>query len=291
MNYGPFTFTSYPCALCGSVGRSVVMHKAAVIVDRTFEIVRCDDCGHHYVDPRIADDELGQLYDDQYYRAGGFDTSTNYFAPASDYTRRVANDVVDTIASSLDRPLRGARCLDIGCGPGHLLETLHAGGADALGFDDSDAAMRICAERDLETVSQRELDGLAGTFDVVTAIEVIEHVPKPDEFLRFLASLLRIGGVAYVQTGNWNTVKLVTGTPYVMPEGHIHYFTPPEMRGLFRRCGLRESKAFNRSWFPYRDGPAFIRTAIPIDVLAVAGRAAQLTMTGYAPFPVGIRVS
>ncbi len=286
-----FELKRYPCPLCGSAGRTLAMRKRGVVVDRDFDIVKCDICGHHRVDPRIADEDLDDLYDDAYFRAGGFDRNVNYFAPPSDYSRRVASDVVATVEEVLDRSLRGARWLDFGCGPGHLLEALRDQGVEGIGYDGSAAAAAICRARRLPIVSKDALSSQAGTFDVVSAAEVIEHVGDPPGFLRYLVSLLRIGGILYIQTGNWNIIRHIPGTPYIMPEGHIQYFTPSGMRKLFRRCGLQEVTGLNRSWFVYRDGPSVIRRFIPGGALRWLASTARAVVPAYASYPVGRRVA
>ena len=265
------------------------MKKRGVAVDREFDIVECTRCGHHYVDPRIADESLGDLYDDTYFRAGGFDRESNYFAPRSAYTKRFACDVVDSVASTFERSIADARWLDYGCGPGHLLEALRDRSVSAVGYDDSPAALDICATRHLATVTREQLSRLEGTFDVVSAIEVIEHVGDPQAFLRSLVRLLRVGGIAYVQTGNWHAIRRVAGTPYIMPEGHIHYFTPPEMRRMFSSCGLQEVRVLNRSWFPFRDAPPQVRASVPIRAFDLAASATRRLIPSFAPNPIGRR--
>jgi SAM-dependent methyltransferase len=290
LNADVLPLRSYPCSICGSERTRILLRKAGVRVTRVFNIVGCVNCRHVYVNPRISDEALGRLYDEEYYRGQGFDQTIDYAGPASQYKLAEVAAVAGTVEAAVGR-LKGIRWLDFGCGAGFLLAELLERGADAVGFDDSAAALQRCAEKGLPVATQSQIEAGAGSFDVISAVEVIEHVPDPRSFLRYLVSFLRVGGIAYVQTGNWNVVRRLPGTPYVMPEGHIHYFTPPELRRLFREVGLEYAPTLNRSWFPWRDMPPALRRYIPLKVYETAATLACAVAPGYGPFPIGIRAS
>lgn len=267
----------------------MLLRKPGVRVARAFNIVACADCGHVYVNPRLSDDALALLYDEEYYHGKGFDRTIDYAGPVSRYKRSELEAVLCTV-ESVTNGVAGKRWLDFGCGAGILLEELVKRGADAVGFDDSAVALRRCSEKQLPVATLRELESASGTFDVISAVEVIEHLPDPRAFLRTLVSFLKIGGVAYVQTGNWNVVRRLPGTPYLMPEGHIHYFTPPELHRLFREVGLEYAQTLNRSWFPWRDLHPAVRSFIPLKAYDALAAAVSAVAPGFGPFPIGIRV-
>ena len=290
MSYGPYDLTSYPCAICGSEHKRTIQKKRGAVVDREFDIVKCATCGHVYVDPRIKDEDLGSLYDDLYYQGRGFDRTIDYVGAPSREKEVEAATVVGTVVQALKKPIDRVRWIDFGCGSGMLLESAVKLGAQAVGLDESPVAQEICARKNLVILSQRDLEERKGEFDVVTALEVIEHVPDPRGFLRHLASLACAGGLIYVQTGNWNLVRHQPGTPYLMPEGHIHYFTPPIMRRLFADANIAELPVFNRSWFPYRKAPPVVREHAPIALFSAFGGVTRAVLPGYAPYPVGKRL-
>ena len=284
-----FDMASYPCAICGSTRSRDVMQKSGVRITKVFHVVACDECGHVYVNPRVADGALGSLYDAAYYRGEGFDRTIDYAGSASKYKRAEVAAVAATVEATRGT-LANVRWLDFGCGAGYLLEALIERGVAAVGFDDSEIAVAHCVAKGLPVVTRGEVDAAAGSFDVISAVEVIEHVPDPRQFLRHLVSLLRPGGVAYVQTGNWNVVRRLPGTPYVMPEGHIHYFTPLELRRLFSEVGLVCAATFNRSWFPWRDLSPALRRFVPIELYELLATTVSRLAPDYGPFPVGILV-
>ncbi len=107
------------------------------------------------------------------------------------------------------RPLAGKRAIDVGCGAGLLCEPLARLGADVTGIDaapENIAAARAHAERQGLAIDYRaqgiETLAMPGAFDLVTSMEVIEHVTDPALFLRGLADALAPGGLMILSTPN-----------------------------------------------------------------------------------------
>jgi 2-polyprenyl-6-hydroxyphenyl methylase/3-demethylubiquinone-9 3-methyltransferase len=148
------------------------------------------------------------------------------------------------------------RLLDVGCGAGLAAEALARRGHDVLGLDAAGAAIaaaRAHAEGAGLTLAYRE--GLAedlaaegARFQVITALEVIEHVPDQPGFVATLAGLLEPGGLLFISTLNrtrrsW--LVAIAGAEYLLrflPAGthDWHRFvTPTELGGQMRAAGLR----------------------------------------------------
>ena len=125
-------------------------------------------------------------------------------------------------------PLAGARVLDVGCGGGLLSEALAALGARVTGIDASERAVEIArlhlheSGRQVEyecTTAEAHADAQAGRYDLVTCMELLEHVPEPASVIDACARLLRPGGAACFSTLNRTPTSFalaIVGAEYVL---------------------------------------------------------------------------
>jgi 2-polyprenyl-6-hydroxyphenyl methylase/3-demethylubiquinone-9 3-methyltransferase len=152
--------------------------------------------------------------------------------------------------------LAGSRALDVGCGGGILTESLAREGATALGIDLAPAALEVAELHALEAglaprYRQVSAEALAveapGAFDVVTCMELLEHVPDPSSTLQALATLVRPGGDVFVSTINRNVKSFliaILGAEYLtrtVPRGtheYARFIRPAELGRAARRVGL-----------------------------------------------------
>jgi 2-polyprenyl-6-hydroxyphenyl methylase/3-demethylubiquinone-9 3-methyltransferase len=153
------------------------------------------------------------------------------------------------------KPLSGLRALDIGCGGGLVTEPIARMGAEALGIDlvaDSIIAAKHHAKGQglsltYRVASAEEIAATGEAFDLVTCLEVVEHVASPEAFLHTVASLVRPGGVLVLSTLNRNLASLALGklaAEYVLrwvpPGTHDwrKFLRPSELAGPVRASGL-----------------------------------------------------
>jgi 2-polyprenyl-6-hydroxyphenyl methylase/3-demethylubiquinone-9 3-methyltransferase len=152
--------------------------------------------------------------------------------------------------------IKGARVLDVGCGGGILTESLAREGADALGVDLAAAALDVARLHALDQgvrVAYQRIDvaalasSHAGQFDVVTCMEMLEHVPDPAQIINALALLVRPGGDIVVSTINRNLKSFlvaIIGAEYLtrtVPRGthdYARFIRPSELARAARSAGL-----------------------------------------------------
>ena len=162
-------------------------------------------------------------------------------------------------------PLAGKRALDVGCGAGLLTEPLARLGAAVIGVDASpeviavarDHAERMGLKIDYRAGDVQELDG---QFDLVTAMEVIEHVADPAAFVKALAKRLAPDGLLVMSTPNatrWSKLLMITVGEGLgqIPRG-THEFekfvAPDRMKVLLGEAGLRCLDVEGIAWSPTR---------------------------------------
>ena len=154
-------------------------------------------------------------------------------------------------------PLAGKRVLDIGCGGGILADAMARKGAEVLGIDLAGKALKVAQLHALEAqtqgVSYREVsaEALAAeqpeSFDVVTCMEMLEHVPDPSSVVRACATLVKPGGHVFFSTINRNAkafVFAIVGAEYILnllPRGtheFAKFIKPSELAAYARAAGL-----------------------------------------------------
>ncbi|HVS75788.1 MAG TPA: bifunctional 2-polyprenyl-6-hydroxyphenol methylase/3-demethylubiquinol 3-O-methyltransferase UbiG [Steroidobacteraceae bacterium] len=152
--------------------------------------------------------------------------------------------------------LADARALDVGCGGGLLSEALSRHGARVTGIDLAPGMVEVArlhaAEEGLQVdyrvaAAEDLAADLAGSFDVITCMEMLEHVPRPERMLATLSSLARPGGSVFVSTLNRNLksfLMAIVGAEYVLkllPRGTHEYdrlIRPSELARWARGAGL-----------------------------------------------------
>jgi len=153
-------------------------------------------------------------------------------------------------------PLAGKNVIDIGCGGGILSESMARKGATVTGIDLSEKALKVADLHSLESGAQvrykliaaeEMAEQEAGRFDVVTCMEMLEHVPDPGAIVRAAATLVKPGGHVFFSTLNRNPKSYlfaVIGAEYVLrmlPKGTHDYdkfITPSELSQFIRSAGL-----------------------------------------------------
>ena len=165
-------------------------------------------------------------------------------------------------------PLAGRRVLDVGCGGGILSEAMARAGADVAAIDLSEAALAVARLHGLESGIAVRYERIAaealavrepGSFDVVTCMEMLEHVPDPAQTVLACARLARPGGHVFFSTINRNPRSFlfaIVGAEYLLrllPRGTHDYgrfIRPSELQRAAFRAGLEWIEMLGMSYNP-----------------------------------------
>ena len=154
-------------------------------------------------------------------------------------------------------PLHGQRVLDVGCGGGILADAMARKGAEVLGIDLAGKSLRVAQLHALEAQTPRvqyrevSVEALAveqpASFDTVTCMEMLEHVPDPASVVHACAQLVKPGGWVFFSTINRNPksyLHAIVGAEYLLglvPRGTHDwqkFITPAELARMCRNAGL-----------------------------------------------------
>ena len=187
--------------------------------------------------------------------------------------------------------LDGARALDVGCGGGLLSEALARAGADVTAIDLAPAVLDVARLHLHESgvkVDYREVavEALAadmpGAFDVVTCMEMLEHVPDPASVIRACATLLKPGGTLFLSTLNRTPFAFgaaILGAEYLLhllPRGthqYAQFLRPSEIAGELRANGLVLDDLRGLAYNPLTRR-AWLTANVAVNYLACASRPA-----------------
>ena len=164
--------------------------------------------------------------------------------------------------------LNGRSVVDIGCGGGILAESMAAAGADVTGIDMAEGPLAVARLHQVESgagvdyrqsTAEELAAANAGQYDIVTCLEMLEHVPSPAQIVASVHTLLRPGGLAFFSTINRNPksfVFAIIGAEYVLkllPAGTHEYrkfIRPSELDSWARDAGLELKASIGMHYNP-----------------------------------------
>jgi 2-polyprenyl-6-hydroxyphenyl methylase/3-demethylubiquinone-9 3-methyltransferase len=165
--------------------------------------------------------------------------------------------------------IAGKKIIDIGCGGGILSESMATLGANVTGIDMSPGVIEVAKLHLLEstlnvnyvtTSAEKMAEEQAGQFDIVTCMEMLEHVPSPDEIVKACAQLVKPGGQVFFSTLNRNPKSYlfaILAAEYMLrllprnTHDYAKFIRPSELASWCREAGLapREMKGIHYNPF------------------------------------------
>jgi len=230
-------------AFCPACGQETA--QRFLYVKNGCAILACESCG-------IGRAETSQFDPEAYYTgdyfAGGHDDGYADYLGAENVLRREFARVVETVRKY--RP--GGRLLDVGCAYGFFLQEAKRY-YQVAGLELAEDAVRHAQGQGLDVrrgIADAATLAQFGPQDVITLLDVIEHVPDPRETLSVCAANLNPGGVILMTTGDFGSqVARIAGKGWrlMTPPQHLWFFTRASMENLARSLGL-EFVAFDHPW-------------------------------------------
>ena len=240
------------CRICGSPDLALRGRKRGEFIHREYEFYQCRQCELLFVEPFSG----FEIYNDAYYRGAGPDPFVDYETEYRDYRRtdraiefadlaRLAERHLASVSPAPGTPLAW---LDFGCGAGGFLKFLRERGSfigrtlELTGHDVGSYAELLETADGFRILDFEEITReTSGRFDVISMIEVIEHLPDPDTTMALVSRLLKPGGLLLLTTGNLDSpVARRHGIyyRYCAPEIHVSLFNPRCLVRLYRAHGL-----------------------------------------------------
>ncbi len=260
MNRGPIQ-TTLSCCVCGTRAAKFWRRAGDHLLGgpRCFQAVRCLRCGTVRLDPRPSPEEMSAHYAPTTY-ARAEEDGTGIGERLDETNRRSAMRFSEWVGQTAER-----RLLDIGCGDGRFLRQMVELGWTGEGLEVDPVAAELARRRTGLQIHGETLEESVltpGSFDLVTMVHVLEHVPDPRATLAAVRNLLADGGwvgIAIPNIGSFEAGLFRScWYPLDLPR-HFWGFTPHSLARLAEECGF---DVVHRAYFPFVNSIQSLRYAL-----------------------------
>lgn len=235
-----------PCPLCNHNDNEPYGFETPSAFDGNLRLGlnRCRNCSMQYISPRLNKDGLNWLYNTAY--------MTNTVSGPHSTDPEVADNEYKAFHGYVTQKLPdGGRLIDVGCGSGRFLEMFKAQPTICVeGIEYSQYVAELAVKAGLDVVNGDfdEWEYEPGSFDCVTLLYVLEHVPQPRKVLEKVYSILKPGGYMMIAVPNYRYLRIVadnriaralrkSGSP-LHSEEHLQNFGPSTLKRLVTSCGF-----------------------------------------------------
>ncbi len=220
------------------------MHRFGASVIETcgaaIHFMRCRTCGLVYMNPRLTESAIARFYDKVY----------PLILPRADYEQHHdvrSHYLLDITAAYLAPSTAPVSVLDIGCGGGQFLSAAQERGWQIYGSEVSTVAAQAVSQRlgvSIHIGDFRDMPLPLESLDVITLLEVMEHLRAPVDFVRDAVALLKPGGMLVIEVPNiaaaeYRLARLLGQMYRGFIVEHLYYFSPRFMQTLMRDLNMR----------------------------------------------------
>ena len=238
------------CNLCGKTAAQL-LYKV-----NSFCIVKCKYCGLVYVNQPPGKEELGRLYQKNYFQ--GKTTYKNMTFGYADYLEnsKALSALNLKRLKSIEKYQKKGRILDIGCAAGIFLRAAKSQGWEAYGVEINKDMAEYARQEFGLNVFDGELEKKRFPdefFDVVCMWDVIEHHLNPRKFLEEIHRILKKRGMVCIETPNidsiWARYKKARWEEHLKPPEHLFYFSRSTLSSMLNKTGFGVLKAWTETDF------------------------------------------
>ncbi len=216
------------CDLCGTDDPKLLLEKDG------FNIVKCSNCSLVYVNPRLAGEELSELY------------NQNIISPYDYYLETKVDDerTFEERLDLIEEHVGSGRLLDVGCSIGTFSNVAKKRGWEVYGVDINRQSAEYCRTKfniEVKTGDFESLDFPSEFFDVIIMNDFIEHVNSPTNALKKAHSMMKKDGIIFIVTPKIDSLmaKMSKGRwLHLKPNEHIFYFSSKTMKEILQKNGF-----------------------------------------------------
>lgn len=217
------------------------------ISDETFSVVKCDNCGFFFLNPRPLKLEVFKFYPSAFHQKD----SSFFYKLIEPYFKIAQKSTINL----LKKYKKVGKSLDIGCGTGGFVMAMLQNGFDAWGIEPNSEAGNFTDNCLTQRIFYKELKDchfLEKTFDIITCFQSLEHIYDLNELLSGVRRVLKDDGLLYicVPDTNFFEFKMFGGYSYNLEvPRHLYFFTKRSVNDLLLRNGLMVERFLRNAIF------------------------------------------
>lgn len=240
-----------PCNNCGEKNfvtlTTVRGNRGANFIARYHDVVVCNVCGLVWINPQHEESDYGRFYARFANRTESMEDTVEDSRPGMSSSGRAL--LRDFLLQSIPESTQKRKFLDIGCSKGIFLNLLKYSNFILEGLEPSEFDAKFAREKLGFTIYTQMLSENtlpAESYDVVSALAMLEHVTDPKAMLQSMYRLLKLGGYVMLVVPDYDNLSLARGIGNYFKFVHTFYFTEVTLASILRQVGFEVTKVWHR---------------------------------------------